>query len=107
MCGAFCRAETVPLCTGMQTKSKWSPGSKVKVLDIKAVDDGWMVSAIGPVVGTCPDCGRRSRHRHGWGVGARIGLVGFGQACMIEAATLFLSRAGYSMPYKFHEPHRH
>ena len=47
------------------------------------------------------------RPRLDMGVGARIGLVGFGQACMIKAATLFLSRAGYLMPYKFHEPHRH
>ncbi len=30
------------------------------------VDDGWVVSAAGSAIGICPDCGRRSRSRHGW-----------------------------------------
>lgn len=30
-------------------------------------DDGsWVVSAAGPAFGICPDCRRRTRHRHGW-----------------------------------------
>ncbi|OYX68329.1 MAG: transposase, partial [Rhizobiales bacterium 35-66-30] len=28
-------------------------------------DDGWVVSAAGSAIGICPDCGRRSRSRHG------------------------------------------
>ncbi|PDT35560.1 MULTISPECIES: ISL3 family transposase [Sinorhizobium] len=51
----------------MQTKTKWSPGPGVKVLGIALADDGsWVVSAAGPAFGICPDCGRRTRHRHGW-----------------------------------------
>ncbi|RUU07791.1 transposase, partial [Mesorhizobium sp. M6A.T.Ca.TU.002.02.2.1] len=29
-------------------------------------DHSWVVSAAGPAIGICPDCGRRSRSRHGW-----------------------------------------
>ena len=51
----------------MQRKSKWSPGPGVKVLGVALTDDdGWVVSAAGPTIGICLDCGRRSRNRHGW-----------------------------------------
>jgi len=56
----------MPLCAGMRTKSEWSPGPGAKVLGIMPTDDGWIVSAVGPAVAICPDCGRRSRRRHGW-----------------------------------------
>ena len=57
----------VSLWAGMQSKSKWSPGPGVKILGIAlAGDDGWVVSATGSAIGICPDCGRRSRSRHGW-----------------------------------------
>ncbi|MDF1600267.1 ISL3 family transposase [Mesorhizobium sp. YIM 152430] len=50
----------------MRTKSKWSPGPGVKILGVAlTVDDGWVVSAAGSAIGICPDCGRRSRSRHG------------------------------------------
>jgi transposase len=50
----------------MQTKSKWSPGPGVKILGVAlTVDDGWVISAAGSLIGICPDCGRRSRNRHG------------------------------------------
>lgn len=50
----------------MRTKSKWSPGPGVKILGVAlGVDDGWVVSAAGSGIGICPDCGRRSRSRHG------------------------------------------
>lgn len=52
---------------GVRTKSKWSPGPGVKILAVAlTVDDGWVVSAAGSATGICPDCGRRSRSRHGW-----------------------------------------
>ena len=55
------------LWAGMQKKSQWSPGPGVKVLGATlTVDDGWVVSAAGSAIGICPDCGRRSRSRHGW-----------------------------------------
>ena len=55
------------LWAGMQNKSKWSPGPGVKILGVTlTVDDGWVVSAAGSAIGICPDCGRRSRNRHGW-----------------------------------------
>jgi len=50
----------------MQTKSKWSPGPGVRVLSAKPVNDGWIVSAVGPAFSSCPDCRKRSRLRHGW-----------------------------------------
>jgi transposase len=50
----------------MQRKSKWSPGPGVRILGVVlTVDDGWVVSAAGSAIGICPDCGRRSRSRHG------------------------------------------
>ncbi|MBB3459029.1 hypothetical protein FHT86_007358 [Rhizobium sp. BK313] len=58
---------TVLLWAGMLTKSKWSPGPGVKILGVAlTVDDDWVVSAAGSTIGICPDCGRRSRNRHGW-----------------------------------------
>ncbi|MQW15686.1 ISL3 family transposase [Sinorhizobium meliloti] len=51
----------------MQLKTKWSPGPGAKVLGVALTDDdGWVVSAAGPASGICPDCGRRTRNRHGW-----------------------------------------
>jgi hypothetical protein len=51
----------------MRTKLKWSPGPGVKVLGIALQDaENWVVSAAAEPVGICPDCGARSRHRHGW-----------------------------------------
>lgn len=55
------------LWAGMQKKSKWSPGPGVKILGVTlTVSDGWVVSAAGSAIGICPDCGWRSRSRHGW-----------------------------------------
>ncbi|PLU62682.1 hypothetical protein BMJ24_04320 [Sinorhizobium medicae] len=51
----------------MRTKMKWSPGPGAKVLGVALTDDdGWVVSAAGLAFGICPDCGRRTRNRHGW-----------------------------------------
>ena len=39
----------------------------VKVLGVSlGDDDSWDVSAAGPAFGICPDCGQRTRNRHGW-----------------------------------------
>ena len=57
---------TLSLWAGMHTKTTWSPGPGVKVLGVALTDDDtWTVSATGPAIGICPDCGRRSRNRHG------------------------------------------
>ena len=51
----------------MQKFSKWSPGPGVKVQGITLQSNGiWTVSAVAKPIGICPDCGARSRHRHGW-----------------------------------------
>ncbi|WP_446686530.1 ISL3 family transposase [Phyllobacterium trifolii] len=51
----------------MRTKSKWTPGPGVRVLGITLQDEGnWVVSAAAKPIGVCPDCGTRSRYRHGW-----------------------------------------
>lgn len=50
----------------MHKKSKWSPGPGVKVQDITLQgEDNWLVSVEAKPIGICPDCGIRSRHRHG------------------------------------------
>ncbi|WP_245430195.1 MULTISPECIES: ISL3 family transposase [Mesorhizobium] len=74
----------------MRTKSKWSPGPGVKILGIAlAGDDGWVVSAAGSAVGICPDCGRRSRSRHGWSRRSLQDLPVQGQSVTVK---LLLSR---------------
>lgn len=51
----------------MRTQLKWSPDPGVKVLGITLQDEeNWVVSAASIPVGIYPDCGTRSRHRHGW-----------------------------------------
>ena len=55
------------LWAGMRTKTTWSPGPEIKVLGVALTDDdSWVVSAIGPAYGICPECGQRTRNRHGW-----------------------------------------
>lgn len=55
------------LWAGMRTKTTWSPGSEIKVLGVALTDDdSWVVSAVGPAYGICPECGQRTRSRHGW-----------------------------------------
>ena len=50
----------------MQAKLRWSPGPGVKVLGITLQDEEhWVVSAVANPNGVCPDCGTRSRYRHG------------------------------------------
>lgn len=47
-------------------KSKWSPGPGVKVQGITLHnEENWVVSVEAKPVGICPDCGTRSRSRHG------------------------------------------
>lgn len=47
-------------------KSKLSLGPGIKVQGITLQDDeDWLVSVEAKPVGICPDCGIRSRHRHG------------------------------------------
>ncbi|QEL26840.1 transposase [Bosea sp. F3-2] len=51
----------------MRSQSKWSPGPGVRILGVALTDDhDWVVSAAGPAIGICPDCGWQSRSRHGW-----------------------------------------
>ncbi|WP_245425500.1 transposase family protein [Phyllobacterium brassicacearum] len=51
----------------MRTKSKRTPGPGVRVPGITLQDEGnWVVSAAAKPIGVCPDCGTRSRYRHGW-----------------------------------------
>ncbi|PBB51929.1 ISL3 family transposase [Mesorhizobium loti] len=54
-----------------------------------AGDDGWVVSAAGSAVGICPDCGRRSRSRHGWSRRSLQDLPVQGQSVTVK---LLLSR---------------
>ena len=69
----------------MQTKSKWSPGPGVKVLGITLQDEEhWVVSAVANPIGICPDCGTRSRYRHGWHNRRLQGLPAQGQVVKIK-----------------------
>jgi hypothetical protein len=64
----------------------------VKILGVAlTVDDGWVVSAAGSAIGICPDCGRRSRSRHGWSRRSLQDLPAQGQSVTVK---LLLSRAG-------------
>ena len=51
----------------MNLKECWAPCSQVKVDHIAhASVGGWVVSCSLAPKGTCPDCGSKSRRRHGW-----------------------------------------
>lgn len=45
----------MPLCAGMRTKTKWSPGPGAKIRGVALTDDdSWPVSAAGPAFGILP-----------------------------------------------------
>src|SRR6516164_8606067 len=48
----------------MQTKSDWAPGPGVRVLGVERDGDRWVISAVGPEIGSCPGCRKRSTRRH-------------------------------------------
>ena len=48
----------------METKSAWAPGPGVRVLGAERDGNRWMISVIGPQVGSCPGCGVRSKRWH-------------------------------------------
>src|SRR5450432_3484628 len=50
----------------MRAKSEWAPWPGVRVERVERVKGRWVVSAIGQASGSCPGCGDRSTHRHGW-----------------------------------------
>ncbi len=69
----------------MRTKMKWSPGRGVKVLGVALTnDESWVVSAAGPAFGICPDCGRRTRYRHGWSNRSLQGLPVQGKTVTVK-----------------------
>ncbi|MGX9353480.1 transposase family protein (plasmid) [Shimia sp. W99] len=48
-------------------KKNWAPCSEVKVDRVSRSESGsWVVSGVLAPKGICPDCGSRSRRRHGW-----------------------------------------
>lgn len=57
----------MPLCAGMRTKTKWSPGPGAKIRGVALTDDdSWLVSAAGPAFGILPRLRTTDRSRHGW-----------------------------------------
>ena len=75
------------LSAGMQTKSNCSPGPGVKILGITLQDkEHWVVCAVANPIGICPDCGTRSRYRHGWHNRRLQGLPVQGQVVNIKRA---------------------
>ncbi|SCB42712.1 Transposase [Rhizobium miluonense] len=73
----------------MQTKSNWSPGPGVRILDVTLHDEeNWIVSAAAKPVGVCPECGVKSRHRHGWHKRCLQDLPVQGQAVKIQLALI-------------------
>ena len=50
----------------MLRKSIWSLGEGVRILDAQQIDGQWLISAMAMGSGACPDCVKRSIHRHGW-----------------------------------------
>lgn len=52
----------------MNTKKHWAPCSEAMVDRVGRTETGgWVVSGTLAPKGICPDCGLRSRRRHGWG----------------------------------------
>ena len=49
----------------MQAKSARTPGLGVGVMAAERDGNRWIISAVGPEVGSCPGCGVRSKRRHG------------------------------------------
>lgn len=48
----------------MQTQSDWAPGPGVRVLDAERDGGRWVISAVGPEIGSCPGCREKSTRRH-------------------------------------------
>jgi transposase len=42
----------------------WAPGPDVRVLGVERDGDRWVISAVGPEVGSCPRCREASTRRH-------------------------------------------
>lgn len=66
LCG-YSPLARMPLCAGMRTKTKWSPGPGLKYGVSRSL---MMTVGLFPLPDRrsafCPDCGRRTRSRHGW-----------------------------------------
>jgi transposase len=48
----------------MRKNMDWAPGSDVRVLGVERDGDRWVISAVGPEVGSCPRCRAPSTRGH-------------------------------------------
>src|ERR1700731_3339583 len=48
----------------MRKNMDWAPGPDVRVLGVGRDGDRWVISAVGPEVGSCPRCRAPSTRRH-------------------------------------------
>src|ERR1700722_13961657 len=48
----------------MRKNMDWAPGPDVRVLGVRRDGDRWVISAVGPEVGSCPRCRPPSTRRH-------------------------------------------
>jgi transposase len=48
----------------MRKNTDWAPGPGVRILGVEQDSDRWVISAVGPGIGSCPKCNEQSTRRH-------------------------------------------
>jgi transposase len=48
----------------MQKNMDWAPGPGARILAVERDGDRWVISAVGPEIGSCPGCREPSTRRH-------------------------------------------
>ena len=47
----------------MRKNTDWAPGSGARILAVERDGDHWVISAVGPEIGSCPGCRESSTRR--------------------------------------------
>ena len=48
----------------MRKNMDWTPGPRARILAVERDGDRWVISAVGPEIGSCPGCREPSTRRH-------------------------------------------
>jgi transposase len=68
----------------MRNNTDWAPGPGVRIVGVERDGDRWVISAVGPGIGSCPDCGQPSTRRHSRYVRHLQDLPAQGSAVMVS-----------------------
>jgi hypothetical protein len=60
----FVRSATLPITVRMRKNMDWAPGPSVRIVGVERDGDRWVISAVGPGIGSCPQCNEPSTRRH-------------------------------------------